>query len=166
MMKGLLIFFLSFSLLSAQEPSTPAPQAQSYLVEEQFEGPDGILYYKSEKVEVFGVGDHEQAEVQPQKDLSIEQHPYAERKDFVNNETQSTKAPFVDKRPYAERKDFVSLNEGENNTTIEWIVGKTTTDIRFAVISDQVVAYKTTTYLLALKPKVQETAHLPSSYIV
>lgn len=166
MVKGILVLLLAFNMLAAEEPASP--QIHGYTVENQYEGKDGTIYYESQKLEVLDMGQAPEAQNEPQKNIQSDPRPYAERKDYVNNEQSAdTSKALQDQRPYAERKDFVSLQEGQDNPTIEWIVGKTSTDITFAVVNNKVVAYKTTTYLLALKPKAPEApTNASNSYSV
>ena len=188
MVKGVLVLLLAFNMLAAEGPVSP--QIQGYTVENQYEGKDGTIYYESQKLEVLEMGQTPEAQNEPQRNIQSDPRPYAERKDYVNNEQSAdtskafqdqrpyaerkdfvnnepsadTAHPLMDQRPYAERKDFVSLQE---DPTIEWIVGKTSTDITFAVVNNKVVAYKTTTYLLALKPKAPEApTNASNSYSV
>lgn len=172
MVKEILIILLAFNFLVVQEgfAAVSPPQSQSYKVESQYEGADGTIYYKTQQMEVISMGPASGDQIEPQKDIHVDKRPFAERKDFVNNETYN-ESPFLDSRPFAERKDFVSLQEGKSNPTIEWIVGKTSTDITFAVVSNELIAYKTTTYLIAMKPKIQEQTNtqknsLPTDWVV
>lgn len=161
-MKGILVILLTFNLVSAEGAVVTPPVAQTQSYEE-----NGVVYYKSQKVEALSLGEPAEAHNETQKDVTTDKRSYAERKDFVNNE-QQTSSPYFqqDTRPYAERKDFVSLQEGQSNPSIEWIVGKTTTDITYMVVSNELVAYKTTTYLIALKPKALEQTQQSSLYNV
>ena len=183
MMKLIIIILASFSLLSAEDTAAAAPNIQSkmYSIEGQYEGKDGTFYYKAQQVEIIAMEagriDRQQSNNTPKplqerhdlvnnestfnKDRRLDKRPYEERKDFVSSD--SSKELNLDKRPYEERKDFVN-NElptnlfltgvGKPNQTIDWIYGNKNIDISFGFVSNELYMYKTTTYLMVVKPKM------------